>query len=68
MSYWYTYGSVINVLDYCSIVIPVTHVDANVDVFDADYKPVNEKDKQTWQACELQSEHSRSKIELIWIR
>ena len=45
------YSSVLNVLDYCSVVIPVTKANAKVDKFNADYKPLNEKDELNWKAC-----------------
>lgn len=31
--------------------IPVTKADSQIDLFDHDYKPLNEKDKKNWQAC-----------------
>lgn len=49
-SYWWTYTSVLNVLDYCSVVIPVTKANATIDSFNADYKPLSEKDELNWKA------------------
>lgn len=45
------YTSILNVLDYCAVVIPVTHVDAKKDAFDEAYEPVSEVDKLNWSAC-----------------
>ncbi|KAK5449280.1 hypothetical protein LTS15_008822 [Exophiala xenobiotica] len=48
--YYYTYSSIVNVLDYTTVVIPVTTASAKIDLFDKDYKPLNEKDKLNWEA------------------
>jgi len=49
--YTYQYSSVLDALDYCSVVIPVTKADQEVDKFDETYKPLNEVDKLNWLAC-----------------
>ncbi|PVH87638.1 amidase [Cadophora sp. DSE1049] len=54
-SFYYTYGSFVNVLDYVSIVIPVTTADKNIDVPVKDYKPLSEKDKKTWEAYDAEA-------------
>jgi hypothetical protein len=41
-----------NVLDYPTVVIPVTVADKRVDLFDKDYKPLNEVDEKSWKSCE----------------
>ena len=35
------------------MVIPVTVVNSTIDVFDHDYKPLNEVDRKNWLACTL---------------
>jgi len=40
-----------NVLDYTTVVIPVTTADKNIDVFNPDHKPLSEKDGKNWKAC-----------------
>ncbi|KAL2071771.1 hypothetical protein VTL71DRAFT_13006 [Oculimacula yallundae] len=47
--YLYTgYTEVINLLDYCTIVLPVTKADKSVDIFDHDYIPLNDLDEKNW--------------------
>ena len=48
------YTSVLNVLDYCAVVIPVTHADAKIDIFDSDHEPLSDKDELNWKACKSQ--------------
>ncbi|KAK4454174.1 Acetamidase [Podospora aff. communis PSN243] len=51
--YFHTaYTEVINLLDYSSVVIPVTKADKTVDVFDNSYEPLNELDRKNWEAYE----------------
>ncbi|KAL7952126.1 amidase signature domain-containing protein [Trichoderma barbatum] len=45
-----TYSTIINVLDYSSVAIPVTCVDKNVDVVDPDYLPTNPADQQVFES------------------
>lgn len=40
-----------NVLDYTNVVVPVTKASSKIDVFDHDYKLLNEVDKNNWEAC-----------------
>ncbi|KAK8196097.1 hypothetical protein M8818_007250 [Zalaria obscura] len=47
---YYTYSTWVNVLDYTSVVIPVTNVDKSVDVVDENFKPVNDTDKITQES------------------
>ncbi|OJD17194.1 hypothetical protein AJ78_02687 [Emergomyces pasteurianus Ep9510] len=42
---YFNYTSFVNVLDYSSIVIPVTIADKTVDIVDAGYTPLNDLDK-----------------------
>lgn len=41
-----------NVLDYTTVVIPVTKANSKIDVFDSSYVPMSEKDEKNWKACE----------------
>ncbi|SMR50924.1 unnamed protein product [Zymoseptoria tritici ST99CH_1E4] len=43
---YYGYSVFVNVLDYTSVVVPVTNVDKKVDVKRTDYTPVNETDRK----------------------
>lgn len=49
----YGYSIVVNILDYTSCVIPVTHVDKSVDTPNIDLRPVSELDKKISQDCKL---------------
>jgi amidase len=42
---YYGYASVINLLDFTSVVVPVTFADKNIDKKKVNYKPLNEIDK-----------------------
>ncbi|KAF1832858.1 general amidase [Decorospora gaudefroyi] len=47
--YLYTgYTEVVNLLDYCTAVIPVTRADRAVDLVDPGYKPMNDADAKNW--------------------
>ncbi|CAI4217668.1 unnamed protein product [Parascedosporium putredinis] len=41
---YYGYATAINVLDFTSLVVPVTFADKNVDVFPVDFKPLTKID------------------------
>nr|BAB84516.1 acetamidase [Monascus purpureus] len=41
---YYGYASVINLLDFTSVVVPVTFADKTIDVKNEEYKPLNELD------------------------
>lgn len=45
------YGSIANVLDYTTVVIPVTKARPHLDPFDGGYRPLNDVDRQNWFAC-----------------
>jgi len=48
--YLYTgYTEVVNLLDYCTAVIPVTKADKRVDVLDPNYVPLNALDEKNWK-------------------
>ncbi|KAH8698553.1 amidase signature domain-containing protein [Talaromyces proteolyticus] len=46
--YHYTYGNLANTLDRPTVVIPVTTADSHIDLFDLEYKPINETDRNNW--------------------
>lgn len=46
------YTSIMNVLDYPSVVIPVTFVDKEVDTIYTNYEPLNQEDKENMDTCE----------------
>lgn len=48
--YW-CYTSQWNLLDYPSLIFPVSKVDPAVDVIDEHYKPLNEKDEFNYKLC-----------------
>ncbi|KUJ12171.1 amidase [Mollisia scopiformis] len=48
--YHYLYSNFPNVLDYTTMVIPVTNANKTIDIFDKDYKPLNDVDKKNWLA------------------
>lgn len=49
---YYGYSVWVNLLDYTSVVIPVTRVDKSVDKVDSSFKAVNDTDEKTQAACE----------------
>lgn len=46
------YSNIINLLDYAACTLPVTVVDKNVDIFEANYQPRNSTDEANWKSCE----------------
>jgi amidase len=50
---YYGYTTWVNLLDYTSVVIPVTDVKAELDPVDMDYKPLNAEDKICYESCKL---------------
>lgn len=50
---YYGYSVWVNLLDYTSVVIPVTNVDKSVDKKHEDFKAVDETDQKTQDSCEL---------------
>lgn len=47
------YISSVNVLDYATVVIPVTFADKNVDVVDPNFKPFSNEDAANMKTCKL---------------
>ena len=56
------YGSIANVLDYATVVIPVTKANKNLDAVQPDYTPMSSVDKQNWLAC---TKHHPSLVEFL---
>ena len=50
---YYGYTIWVNVLDYTSVVLPVTKADKSIDTIDGSYWPLNDVDKETFESCEL---------------
>lgn len=50
---YYGYSVWVNVLDYTSVVVPVTKVDKNVDKKAEGFKAVDETDQKTQDSCEF---------------
>lgn len=48
---YYGYATAINVLDFTSLVVPVTFADKNVDVSPADFKPLTKIDSIVQAEC-----------------
>ncbi|KAI0443365.1 amidase signature domain-containing protein [Xylaria telfairii] len=51
------YTSVLNVLDYTSVVIPVTFADEERDIVDPDFKPLTEKDRMNMDSYDANIYH-----------
>ena len=54
---YYGYTNTGNLLDYTSTTIPVTVADETLDPFDKDYQPLNDLDKQNWEAYNAATYH-----------
>ena len=50
---YYGYSMFVNLLDYTSVVVPVTTVDKELDKVDIGYKPLDFIDKAVYESCEL---------------
>lgn len=50
-SFYSAYNCFPNVLDYTSIVIPVTFADKRVDTVDSSFEPLTERDKVNMGLC-----------------
>jgi amidase len=48
---YYGYTTWVNLLDYTSVVVPITNVDKALDPKDSDYKPLNEEDRVCFESC-----------------
>jgi len=47
---YYGYTTWVNLLDYTSVIVPLTNVDPALDPADKDYKPLNEEDKTSYES------------------
>ena len=47
---YYGYTNTGNLLDYSSATVPVTFADEALDPFNKNYQPLNDLDKQNWEA------------------
>lgn len=47
------YTSVISLLDFTSVVVPVMFADKDVDKKNEGYKPLNGIDREVWEECEI---------------
>lgn len=52
---YYGYASAINLLDFTSVVVPVTFADKAIDKVKTDYKPMNKMDGTVQAECMLSS-------------
>ena len=50
---YYGYASVINLLDFTSVVVPVTYADKAVDVRNESFSPLSEMDKTVQAECKF---------------
>ena len=50
---YYGYASAINLLDFTSVVVPVTFADKSIDKKQEGYKPLNDLDKIVQEECEF---------------
>ena len=54
---YYGYASVVNLLDFTSVVVPVTFADKKVDVKKEGYGPLNEMDKEVQEEYDPEAYH-----------
>jgi amidase len=59
---YYGYSTWVNVLDYTSVVVPVTNVDKSVDVRDASFKAVSDDDQRIQDDCECSAWSTEDKM------
>ena len=50
-SSWQAYSEAINLLNYSTVVIPVTQADKTIDKAMPNYTPLNDLDELNWNAC-----------------
>lgn len=50
---YYGYSTFVNILDYTSVIVPVTNVDKSIDKVDEGYTPIDEKDKGVHESCKF---------------
>ena len=49
---YYAYTNIVNLLDFTSVVVPVTFADKNIDKKQDEYTPLNDYDKMVYDECE----------------
>lgn len=49
---YYNYSIWVNLVDYTSVVVPVTSVDKNIDKKDSNFKAIDDTDQKTQDTCE----------------
>lgn len=49
---YYGYASAINLLDFTSVVVPVTFADKSIDIKNEDFRPLNDLDALVQEECE----------------
>jgi len=54
---YYGYASAINLLDFTSVVVPVTFADKSVDKVNAEFKPLNDLDKEVQAEYDPEAYH-----------
>ncbi|THW90482.1 glutamyl-tRNA amidotransferas-like protein subunit A [Aureobasidium pullulans] len=54
---YYGYASAINLLDFTSVVVPVTFADKKLDKKDESFKPMNDMDKQVQEEYDAEAYH-----------
>ncbi|KAG9719719.1 acetamidase, partial [Aureobasidium melanogenum] len=54
---YYGYASAINLLDFTSVVVPVTFADKGLDKKNEDFKPMNDMDKQVQGEYDAEAYH-----------
>jgi amidase len=52
---YYGYSTWVNVLDYTSVVVPITNVDKSVDVRDASFKAMSDDDQRIQDDCKYRA-------------
>jgi len=57
---YYGYASAINLLDFTSVVVPVTFADKELDKEIEGFKPMNDMDKQVQAECKLFASRDKS--------
>jgi amidase len=65
---YYGYTTFVNVLDYTSVVIPVTKADRNVDRESMGYKPLNGADEVVQANCRIRPAYCWTIFNLIFLR
>lgn len=65
---YYGYASAINLLDFTSVVVPVTFADKALDPKKPDYKPLNKLDAEVQAECKCNILRVKARVELTDLR